>query len=110
MSEDYISEESFKGQLDAESLLIMHMNRLSIYRDSDIKRYCSGIETLMIMCPRNIREKAFTRLTELKLQRAHYSNVTPEMLITYDDLVIYINELLEKAHMIWKTKTIKIFE
>jgi len=32
------------------------------------------------------------------------------MLITYDDLVIYINELLEKAHMIWKTKTIKIFE
>lgn len=110
MTEEYFVEDSYKGQIDAEGLLIMHMNRLSVYRDSDLKRYCSGIETLILICPRQIREKAFGKLAELGLHRGRYQNITEEMQVTYDDLLIFINELLEKHHMIWKTKTVKVFE
>ena len=110
MSDEYYVEDSYRGQLDAEGLLIMHMNRLSIYRDTDIKRYCSAIETLILVCPRNIREKAIVKLQELGLKRGQYITITEEKLITYDDLLIYINELLEKNHMIWKIKTVKTYQ
>jgi len=110
MTEDYIVEDAYKGQLDAEGLLLMHMNRIAVYRDTDIRRYCSSIETLSIMCPRNIREKAILKINELGLQRGRYGSITEDKLVIYDDLLIYVNELLEKHHMIWKTKTVKIFE
>ena len=69
MSEDYFVEEGYKGQLDAEGLLLMQMNRISMYRDSDIKRYCSSIETLIIICPRKVREKAMIKISSELAER-----------------------------------------
>ena len=110
MTEEYYVEEGFKNQLDAEGLLLMHMNRIAIYRDTDIRRYCSSIETLILLCPRNMREKAIDKLHELGLIRGRYLTITEDKLVTYDDLLVYVNELLEKGHMIWKKKTTKTFE
>lgn len=111
MSDEFYTEEGYRGQLDAEGLLLMQMNRIAMYRDSDIKRYCSGIETIIIISPRKVREKAFTKLSELGLRRGDYNTVTMDKLILYDDLWIYVNELLEtKEKMIWKKKTTKTYE
>lgn len=111
MTDEYYTEEGYRGQLDAEGLLIMQMNRISMYRDSDIKRYCSSIETLIIISPKKVREKALTKIRELGLQRGRYQTITEERLVLYDDLWIYVNELLEtKEKMIWKKKTTKTYE
>ena len=109
MSDDYLYDDAFKSQLDAEALLLMQMNRIAMFRDSDLKRYCSSVETFILMCPRTIRDKALSRLHELGLIRGQYKNITEEKLIVYDDLYMYVEELLEKNRMIWKKKNIKTY-
>lgn len=109
MTEDFY-EDAFKTQLDAEALLLMHMNRIAMYRDTNDKQYCSSVETFILLCPRYIREKAIDKIQELGLQRGNYNTVTPEKKIQYDDLLMHINELLEKQKMIWKKRSIKTFE
>lgn len=110
MPDEFFIEDAYKGQLDAEGLLLMHMNRIAIYRDTDIKRYCSSIETFILICPRNVRERAIEYLKSLGLIRGHYGAVTEETLIRYDDLLIFVNEQLEKQRMIWKKRSVKTFE
>jgi len=110
MDEENYLDENFKSQLDAESLLVTHMNRLAIFRDMDKTRYCSSIETLVLMCPRNIREKAFSKLVELGLQRNEYGGITSDKMTVYDDLLVYVCEQLEKHKMIWKKRTMKTYE
>lgn len=100
----------FKGKLDAEGLLILHLNRLAVYRDTDWKRYCSGVETFILMTPRKIREKGLGKLTELGLRRGSYGSITDDKLVLYDDLYIFVSELIEKHHMIWNIRSVKVFE
>lgn len=110
MSEEYFVDDTYKNQLDAEGLLLMHMNRIAIYRDTDMRRYCSSVETLILMCPRNIRERGLNKLNELSLLRGRYSSITDDRMVVYDDLLVYVNEQLEKQRMIWKRKTTKTYE
>ena len=110
MTEEYYSDDAFKSQLDAEGLLLMHMNRIAMYRDTDYKRYCSSVETFIILCPRHIRDRAMSHILEIGLQRGNYTNITEEKKVQYDDLLIFICEHLEKQKMIWKRKTTKTYE
>ena len=110
MADEYFVDDSFRSQLDAESLLLMHMNRIAMFRDTDMKRYCSSVETLILLCPRRIRDRGITHMKELGLQRGIYSSITDDKRVVYDDLLIYINEELEKQKMIWKKKTTTVYE
>jgi hypothetical protein len=111
MTEDFFSsDDAFKSQLDAEALILMHMNRSAIYRDTDPKKYCSSVETLILICPRNIRDKALEKMDELHLVRGRYEAVTDTRLVVYDDLLVFIHEQLEKHKMIWKKRSIRTFE
>lgn len=107
---DYEIESFEYKKLDVESLLLTHMNRIAIYRDKDKAQYCSSIETHILMCPKKIRTLGIQKLKELNLKRGDYSSITHDKFVLYDDLYIYINELLEKNKMIWKSKQIKTFE
>lgn len=108
MSDDYY-EDAFKTQLDAEALLLMHMNRIAIYRDTNAKQYCSSVETLILLCPRYVRDKSLEKVRDMGLRRGDYGNITEEKKIQYDDLLIFINELLEKQRMIWRKKQIRTY-
>ncbi len=111
MDEEYYGEEdSYKKQLDSESLLAMQLNRCAMYRDKNIKQYCSSVETLSLLCPRKIRNKILEQFKILKLIRGRYGVIDEDKLVTYDNLLIFINELLEKDKMIWKKREIKTFE
>ena len=110
MTDEYFVEEGYRSKLDAEGLLLMHMNRIAMYRDTDMKRYCSSVETLILLCPRNIRERGLIYMNTIGLQRGMYSSITDDKRVIYDDLLIYINEQLEKQRMIWKKRSIKTFE
>lgn len=109
MSDDIFYDDAFKSQLDAEGLLLMHMNRIAVYRDTDPKQYCSSVETLILLCPRFVREKSMEQLQSMGIRRGDYSNITHEKKIIYDDLLIFVNELLEKQRMIWRKRQIRTF-
>ena len=109
MDEEYM-DESFKNQLDAESLLLTHLNRVSVFRDVNIKSYCSSVETLVLMTPRKIRDKAMDYMAENKVEHGNYENITRERLLMYDRLLVFVNTLLEKDRMIWKKRSIKTYE
>ena len=110
IDDDFGSEEGFRNTLDIEGLLLRQMNRMAIYRDKDLKQYCSSVETFILMCPKKIREKAILKIIELGLTRGKYLSVNEEKLVKYDDLSIFVNEQLEKSKMIWKAKKTKVFE
>ena len=95
----------YRGMLNYEAILSAHIQKLMQYRDSNPTLYCSSIETLIIHCPKQIRMKAFKRLTSLGLVRGHYQKVNEEKQLVYDDLLIYVNELLEEANLIFRTGT-----
>lgn len=109
MSEEEYLEEN-KSQLDAESLLLTHLNRVGVFRDIDIRRYCSSVETLILMCPRKIRDKALSHMDDEKMLRVEYENVTKDKMKKFDDLLIYVNEQLEKDRMIWKKRNVKTYD
>jgi len=111
MSETYTDEYlGYHNKLDVEGLLLTHMNRIAIYRDKNLTQYCSSIETHILMCPKKIRTEGFKKMKELNITRGDYSNINRDKLIQYDNLYVFVNELLEKNKMIWKTKQVKTFE
>lgn len=95
----------YRGMLNYEAILSAHIQKLMQYRDSNPKLYCSSIETLIIHCPKQIRTKAFRHLDDLSLIRGRYLNINEDKLLVYDDLLIYVNELLEDANLIFRTGT-----
>jgi hypothetical protein len=109
MTDEIFFDDAFKSQLDAEALLLMHMNRIAVFRDTNDKQYCSSIETFILLCPRYVRDKGMEHITELGIRRGDYSNITPEKKIIYDNLFIFVNELLEKQRMIWRKRQIRTF-
>lgn len=109
MTDEIFYDDAFKSQLDAEGLLLMHMNRIAINRDTDIKRYCSSVETLILVCPRAVRDRGFEYMREHGMIRGRYGSITDEKLVIYDDLLVYINEQLEKQRMIWRKRQVRTF-
>ena len=109
MTEDYetvptsYTRSDYRGMLNYESILSTHIQQLMQYRDRDPRTYASGIETLIIHCPKKIRDNSFKKIKQLGLERGRYGQLTEDKLIIYDDLLIYINEQLEKNNLIFRT-------
>ena len=111
MDDEILIDDSYKGQVDAEGLLLTHLNRVCQFRDVSHKQYCSSIETLILVCPRKVRDKALQYMNDNNLQHGDYSNITLEKLLAYDRLLMFVNEQLEtKEKMIWKKRSIRTYD
>jgi len=118
MSEDYDEAPSrsytrgeYRGMLNYEGIIGGHITRLMQNRDTNSKLYCIGIETLIIHCPKIIRTRSLQKLIDLGLRLRCYggpSGLNDEKLLIYDDLLMYINEQLENANLIFRTGTFEI--
>lgn len=110
MTDEYFIEERREKELNEVDLVFGEFNRMNVYRDNDIKKYCSSVETLIINLPRGLKYKAYDRLKELGLLRCQYENSTPAKRILYDDLHNYIRDQLEKSKQMWVKKETKTYE
>jgi len=63
---DFKKSSDYKSGIDYENILAGHLANMAIYRDKNPRMYASSIETLILMCPMEIREKAQKRMQELK--------------------------------------------
>ena len=102
------TRSDYRGMLNYEGLLMGHTANMMFYSDNDPRKYCSSVESFIRWCPDEIRIKGYQKLTELGLKRRCYENITPEKLCLYDDLIIYVNILLEDKNIIFKTGTYEI--
>ncbi|CAK0749953.1 hypothetical protein CCP3SC1AL1_1720010 [Gammaproteobacteria bacterium] len=115
MTEEYglppgYSKSDYRGMFNYEGLLTTHANNMMKYSDTDKKIYCTSVETFIRWCPDEIRKKGFEKMAELGLERRGYDkgNITGDMMIQYDLLVEYVNSLLEKRNIIFRTGTFEI--
>ena len=109
MTDEFIEERQEK-ELNEILLILRELDRSNMNRDTDDKRYCKSVETIILNLPKSIKYKAYAKLNELKLLRCNYGPITPEKLLLYDDLNNYIRDQLEKQNQIWKKKQTKTFE
>jgi hypothetical protein len=100
-------KSSYSGLINQEAILAAHLTHMAVYRDADPNQYISSIETLIILCPRKIRNEAMMKQKNMGLKRGGYLNPSDKLQL-YDDLWIYTNELLEKNNLIFKTGTFEI--
>ncbi|MBS3749752.1 MAG: hypothetical protein KGY65_07100 [Candidatus Thermoplasmatota archaeon] len=107
---DFKKSSDYKSGIDYENILAGHLANMAIYRDKNPRMYASSIETLILMCPMEIREKAQKRMQELKIGGSDYTNLTTETIRLYDELWQYISVLLERQNLIFKTRYIKTYE
>ena len=92
----------FKGELNYELILSKQINRIAIYREVNIKQYASSIDTLIIMLAKDLRREAKKERDRLGLILGDYDNMNKDRQRKYDDLWIYVNDLLEDNKLIFK--------
>ena len=105
-SSEYEKQDKYQKPVDYEQNLLQQMGRIAQYRsNNEFVKYIQGITALIIMLPKDLRTKSFDYKKELGLTYA----VTADGIDKYDELWIFINELLEEANLIYRMSYIKTF-
>jgi len=110
IKDEYIKKEKYQQSIRYEDIIAGHISAIAKYRDEKTKQYASSVETLILMCPKEIRKDGFKKMEELKIIRCDYDNINNDKKRQYDDLWQYINELLEDQNLIFKTGYIKTYQ
>jgi len=103
-----MKRKEYKGVINYEAILAAQINRMAMYRDTNLKQYASSVESFALMCPPTISTNAFKELKELKLERGSYDSMTIAKLVKYDTLWSRINDLLKKEGLIFKQSSYEI--
>jgi len=100
----------WRKEIDAERLLGAHLNRIATYRDNHRSKYASSIDTLILLCPKEIRDAALEKKRELGIENAKYECIDDEMRKRYDELFAFVFEQLEREGLIYRKKEISKIE
>ena len=95
---------SKKGLVPYENQLSSFVFFLARLRVEDIKKYQLGVNTLIVLLPKELREKAQAYKKENNIDNLY----TEEGAVVYDRLWEYINELLESDGWIFKKSSFDI--
>jgi len=103
-TDEYTISEKYRKPLDYEKLLLDQISSISHYRNErKYQNYIVSIETLIIMLPNELRK---TVMVYKKDNEIVYSLGNKDK---YDNLWLYINQLLEENNIIFKTSFIKTY-
>ena len=95
-------ERHYRNELPAEQLLLGHMIRVAIFRDKELKKYASSLDTLVLLLPVKIKIEAKKKRKELQIVIGDYDNMNAAKQRIYDDLLDFIIQELESEDIIWK--------
>lgn len=95
-------ERYYRNELPAEQLLLNHMIRVAIFRDKELKKYASSLDTLVLLLPIKIKLESKKKRKELGIVPGDYDGMTPQKEILYDSLLDFIIQELESEDIIWK--------
>lgn len=96
------STRVYRQPLNYENaILIPKLRELSMWRDTDVKLYMSGVKTLSILLPKNLREEAMKQYNGDTIK----IDMTDDGKKDFDDLFIYILDLLYDAGLVFPRST-----
>ncbi len=110
MTESFKRTKRFQEGLSYEQVMTSFLGDIAKWRVYDPRQYAAGVETLILMCPKELTEKGQTRLTEMGLKRCDYQHMSSERMRLYDDLWLFMKEQLEQDNLIYRTSYIKTYE
>lgn len=103
---EYDKQEKYQKPVDYEIILGQQMSRISQFRSNkDIEMYEESVDTLLLMLPKKLRDQAIKYKRDNNIEY----NVANNGKKKYDDLWVFINDLLEEANIIFKTSYIKTY-
>lgn len=103
-----LKKREYKDRINYEAILAAQINRMAVYRDTNLKQYASSVESFILMCPPSISKDGFEELKKLGLVRGMYDSMTIDKLVKYDQLWTIVNDLLKKEGLIFKQSTYEI--
>ena len=106
----FVKQHKYQQGLAYENVLTNYISYIANLRVNDPKKYASSIETLILMCPKDIRVLCFDKMIDLGIERCSYLSMNADKMSKYDRLWEYINTVLEDKNMIFKTSYIKTYE
>lgn len=105
-SSDFERQEKYQKPVDYEQNLLQQMGRIAQYRsNNEFVKYIQGLTALIIMLPKDMREKSLSHKQDLGIT----FQVNIEGIEKYDQLWIFVNELLEEANLIYRMSYIKTY-
>ena len=105
--EGYTIRDKYQKPVDYEQLLFNQMNRIAMARSqSNLENFQSSVNTLVIMLPKELRDKAQAYIKKNKIGYG----LSAKQKQLYDSLWEYINEILEGSNLIFRTSYIKTYE
>ena len=103
---EYERQEKYQKPIDYETILGHQMSRIAQYRSNKERElYEESVDTLLIMLPKNLRDKGM----ELKTKENIHYDISENGKKKYDMLWIHINESLEEHNLIYKTSYLKTY-
>ena len=105
---DYEHAAKFKGELNYELILGKQINRVAMFRDTNIKQYASSIDTLVIMLAEELRANARKKQQKLGISPSVYEGMNNDKMRLWDELWTFINQDLEDHNLIFKTASFEI--
>ena len=103
-----LKRKEFKDRINYEAILAAQINRMAMYRDTNLKQYASSVESFILMLPPSISEQAMDELDRLGLTRGEYNSMTIDKLVLYDKLWAITNVLLKNEGLIFKQSSYEI--
>jgi len=86
------SKQIYRSSLNYEdAVLLTKIRDISLWRDTNIKAYESGVLTLAMLLPKDLRKAAF----DWWGNDSQHEDLSKDGKIDFDDLLIYILEMLE---------------
>ena len=98
--EDTGSKRIYRQPLNYENGVILPKIRdISLWRDTNIKAYESGVNTLALLLPTDIRKVALSWWNDTKEHGTSHEDLTMDGKIDFDDYFVKILQLLEENNI-----------
>ena len=100
MPDDRDSKRIYRQPLNYENgVLLPKIRDISLWRDTNIKAYESGVITLALLLPSDIRTVALAWWKKIKDHGTDHEDLTMDGKIDFDDLFVKILQLLEENNI-----------
>ena len=99
------SKKVFRQPLNYENGIILpKIREISLWRDIDLKAFESGVQTLVLLLPKELREPVLDHINNVTVKE----DLTDQGKQEFDQILIYILELMEQHGIMFPRSTFDI--
>jgi len=102
---DTSAKKVFRQPLNYENGIILpKIREISLWRDVDVKAFESGVQTLVLLLPKELRDSVMKHINNITVNE----DLTEDGKQKFDQILIYILELMEQHGIMFPQATFDI--